>query len=122
HRMTVYDARPEATSELERLGVTRAADLPSLARAVRMTLLSLPNERVVEAVVLGAPGAPGLLAGAQPGDLVFDLSTVSPDRAPPWPTSSARARAGASSSSASAPRSPPATTRPASSSTWRSRT
>ena len=79
HRMTVYDARPEATSELERLGVTRAADLPSLARVVRMTLLSLPNERVVEAVVLGAPGAPGLLAGAQPGDLVFDLSTVSPD-------------------------------------------
>ena len=73
HRMTVYDARPEATSELERLGATRAADLPSLARVVRMTLLSLPNERVVEAVVLGAPGAPGLLAGAQPGDLVFDL-------------------------------------------------
>src|SRR5438309_870763 len=83
HRMTVYDARPEATSELERLGVTRAADLPSLARAVRMTLLSLPNERVVEAVVLGAPGAPGLLAGAQPGDLVFDLSTVSPDSTRP---------------------------------------
>ena len=79
HRMTVYDARREATSELERLGATRATDLPSLARAVRMTLLSLPNERVVEAVVLGVPGAPGLLAGAQPGDLVFDLSTVSPD-------------------------------------------
>ena len=79
HQMTVYDARREATSELERLGATRAADLPSLAGVVRMTLLSLPNERVVEAVVLGAPGAPGLLAGAQPGDLVFDLSTVSPD-------------------------------------------
>src|SRR2546421_11974381 len=86
HRMTVYDARPEATSELERLGATRAADLPSLARVVRITLLSLPNERVVEAVVLRAPGAPGPPARARPGDPVFDLSTGSPDstrRRPP---------------------------------------
>jgi len=27
HAMTVYDQRPEATAELERLGATRAADL-----------------------------------------------------------------------------------------------
>ncbi|OGL00685.1 MAG: hypothetical protein A3I14_00750 [Candidatus Rokubacteria bacterium RIFCSPLOWO2_02_FULL_73_56] len=78
HRLTVYDVRPEATTELERLGAERAADLPALARAVRATLLSLPNERVVEAVVLGAPGAPGLVEGAQRGDVIFDLSTVSP--------------------------------------------
>ncbi len=77
HAMTVYDQRPEATAELERLGATRAADLPSLARGARVTLLSLPDERVVEAVVLGSPGAPGLLAGAQRGDVIFDLSTVS---------------------------------------------
>lgn len=42
HTMTVHDARPEATAELERL-------------------------------------APGLLNGAQRGDVVFDLSTVSPE-------------------------------------------
>lgn len=77
HRLTVYDVRPEATKELERLGATRAADLPLLARAVRVTLLSLQNEGFVETVVLGSPGAPGLLAGAQRGDVVFDLSTVS---------------------------------------------
>lgn len=79
HTLTVYDARPEATAELERRGATRVPDLPALARAVRMTLLSLPNERIVEAVVLGSAGAPGLLAGAQRGDVVFDLSTVSPE-------------------------------------------
>ncbi|MEK7386359.1 MAG: NAD(P)-binding domain-containing protein, partial [candidate division NC10 bacterium] len=37
HTMTVYDQRPEATAELERLGATRAADLPSLARTARVT-------------------------------------------------------------------------------------
>ncbi|MEK7714583.1 MAG: NAD(P)-binding domain-containing protein, partial [candidate division NC10 bacterium] len=60
HTITVYDRRPEATAELERLGAARAADLPSLARAARVTLLSLPDESVVAAVVLGSPGAPGL--------------------------------------------------------------
>ncbi|MGH7276200.1 MAG: NAD(P)-dependent oxidoreductase [Candidatus Rokuibacteriota bacterium] len=79
HALTVYDARPLATAELERLGATRAPDLPSLARAVRVTLLSLPNESVVEAVVAGAPNAPGLLSGARRADVVFDLSTVSPE-------------------------------------------
>jgi len=51
HTMTVHDARPEATAELERLGATRAPDLPSLARAARVTLLSLPNDTIVDAVV-----------------------------------------------------------------------
>jgi 3-hydroxyisobutyrate dehydrogenase-like beta-hydroxyacid dehydrogenase len=79
HTLTVYDARAEATAGLERLGATRAADLPALARAARVTLLSLPNDAVVETVVLGSGGAPGLLAGARAGDVVFDLSTVSPE-------------------------------------------
>lgn len=72
HELTVFDARPEATAELERQGARRAADLPALARAVRVTLTSLPNDAIVEAVILG------LLAGARAGDVVFDLSTVSP--------------------------------------------
>lgn len=79
HTLTVYDARAEATAELERLGATRAPELPALARAARVTLLSLPNDAVVETVVLGSGGAPGLLAGARSGDVVFDLSTVSPE-------------------------------------------
>ncbi len=77
HTMTVHAARPEATAELERLGAARAPDLPSLARAARVTLLSLPNDTIVDAVVVG--NAPGLLNGAQRGDVVFDLSTVSPE-------------------------------------------
>jgi 3-hydroxyisobutyrate dehydrogenase-like beta-hydroxyacid dehydrogenase len=78
HRLTVYDRRPDATAELERRGATRAADLVALGREVRATLLSLPDERVVETVVFGDRPGTGLVDGTQPGDVIIDLSTVSP--------------------------------------------
>ncbi|MDP2702846.1 MAG: NAD(P)-binding domain-containing protein, partial [Candidatus Rokubacteria bacterium] len=53
HQMTVFDLRPEATAPLEALGARRAADLPSLAREVRVTLMSLPDARAVEAALWG---------------------------------------------------------------------
>jgi 3-hydroxyisobutyrate dehydrogenase len=76
HQMTVFDLRPEATAPLEALGARRAADLPSLAREVRVTLMSLPDARAVEAALWGQAG---LMEGARPGDVVFDLSTVGPE-------------------------------------------
>jgi 2-hydroxymethylglutarate dehydrogenase len=78
HQLTVFDRDPAATQPLEAQGATRAADLPSLAAAVRVTLTSLPNDAAVEAVLFGQDGRPGLLAGAQRGDVVIDLSTVNP--------------------------------------------
>lgn len=78
HRLTVYDLSAAATGPLERAGATRAADLPALAGAVRVTLMSLPDARAVEAALFGSAGAPGLMAGAKAGDFVFDLSTVGP--------------------------------------------
>ena len=78
HQLTVFDRRPEASAELERRGARRAADLVALGREVRATLLSLPDERVVEAVVFGERPGAGLVDGAHPGDVVIDLSTVSP--------------------------------------------
>jgi 3-hydroxyisobutyrate dehydrogenase-like beta-hydroxyacid dehydrogenase len=78
HQLTVWDVRPEATAELERLGGSRARDLKSLAQAVRVTCTSLPNDEIVREVVAGEPGRDGLLAGARSGDVIFDLSTVSP--------------------------------------------
>lgn len=79
HQLTVYDLSAAATAPLERAGAMRAADLPSLAGAVRVTLMSLPDARAVEAALFGGAGAPGLMAGAKPGDFIFDLSTVGPD-------------------------------------------
>ena len=78
HQLTVYDRRPEATAELERRGARRAADLVEFGREVRATLLSLPDERVVEAVVFGAQPGAGLIDGSRAGDVIIDLSTVSP--------------------------------------------
>src|SRR5262249_19131750 len=54
-----------------------ASDLPALAAAVRVTMLSLPNDAIVEKALFG-DGSPGLVAGARPGDVFIDLSTVSP--------------------------------------------
>ena len=79
HQLTVFDARAEATAALEKLGARRAPDLPALAAAVEVTLTSLPNDAIVEEMLFGSAGTPGLIAGAQAGRVVFDLSTVSPD-------------------------------------------
>ncbi|MDP2626103.1 MAG: NAD(P)-binding domain-containing protein, partial [Candidatus Rokubacteria bacterium] len=53
HQLTVYDLSAAATAPLERLGAVRVADLPSLARAVRVTLMSLPDAAAVDAALLG---------------------------------------------------------------------
>jgi 2-hydroxymethylglutarate dehydrogenase len=42
-------------------------------------LTSLPNDALVEEVLFGSAGTPGLITGAAAGHVVFDLSTVSPD-------------------------------------------
>ena len=78
HQLTVFDLDRSATKPLETLGATRADDLPSLAAAVRVSLLSLPNDAAVEAVLFGNGASQGLLDGARSGDIVLDLSTVSP--------------------------------------------
>jgi len=78
HQLTVFDLDPAATRPLEAQGAARAADLPSLAAAVRVTLTSLPDDAAVEAVLFGSGAQRGLLEGANAGDVVLDLSTVSP--------------------------------------------
>ena len=78
HQLTVFDLDPAATKPLEALGASRAADLPSLGAGVRVTLTSLPNDAAIEAVLFGRDAQRGLLDGARSGDIVLDLSTVSP--------------------------------------------
>jgi 2-hydroxymethylglutarate dehydrogenase len=75
----VFDTRAEATAPLEKLGARRAPDLATVAAAVEVTLTSLPNDAIVEEVLFGSVGTPGLIAGGRAGHVVFDLSTVSPD-------------------------------------------
>src|SRR4029077_9656604 len=79
HQLTVFDARAEATAALEKLGARRAPNLAAVAAGVEGTLTRLPNDAIVEEVLFGSAGMPGLIAGAYAGQVVFDLSTVSPD-------------------------------------------
>lgn len=78
HLLTVFHTSANVTAPLEKLGASRAPDLPTLAAAVDITLTSLPNDAIVEAVVFGSAGMPGLIDGADVGHTIFDLSTVSP--------------------------------------------
>lgn len=59
----------------EAAGVRPAAGVAAVTEATDVVLLSLPDSRAVEAVILGTDG---LLAGARHGQVVIDLSTSSP--------------------------------------------
>jgi 3-hydroxyisobutyrate dehydrogenase len=68
-----YDSdaqRPQAA------GVRAAASLAELVRGVDVILLSLPDSRVIESVVLGEDA---VIAHCRRGQVVVDLSTASPE-------------------------------------------
>jgi 3-hydroxyisobutyrate dehydrogenase len=68
-----FDVRAE---NIAAAGAKAAASVGEVTDGSDILLLSLPDSRVVEAVVLGAEG---VLAHARPGQIVVDLSTAAPD-------------------------------------------
>jgi 3-hydroxyisobutyrate dehydrogenase len=76
HQVTVYNRTSSRCKELLERGA-KVADTPEeAARGADLVLLSLADEDVVESLVFGGEGA---ASGLQPGAIVADLSTVSPD-------------------------------------------
>ena len=73
HAVVGFDARPESIAAA---GVQAAPSVAAVIGKADVVLLSLPDSRVVEAVVLGPDG---ILAHARPGVTIVDLSTSSPD-------------------------------------------
>ncbi|MEV1066253.1 NAD(P)-dependent oxidoreductase [Streptomyces sp. NPDC050263] len=67
-----HDTRPE---NVIACGATPAESVAEVARRCDVVLLSLPESKVVEAVVLGEQG---VLADAREGQVVVDLSTSAP--------------------------------------------
>jgi 3-hydroxyisobutyrate dehydrogenase len=67
-----FDPRPGAA---QACGARAAGSPVDVARHARVLLMSLPDSHVVEPVVRGPDG---LLAGAEPGATIVDLSTSSP--------------------------------------------
>jgi 3-hydroxyisobutyrate dehydrogenase len=75
-RVKGFDVRP---GQAESVGAAPAEWLGEVCDGTEAVLLSLPDSRAVESVVLGMrPAADGLLAFARPGQVLIDLSTSAP--------------------------------------------
>ena len=75
--LTVFDADPQAVQELVLSGCQAGQSPKALAAASEVVIMMLPNAKIVSAVMLGADG---VLAGARPGTIVVDMSSVSPEQ------------------------------------------
>lgn len=74
-QLVVYDLMPEPVQELVAAGATAATSPAEVARVADVVLLCLPDSPDVEAAMTGDQG---LLAGVRPGQIVVDMSTISP--------------------------------------------
>ena len=74
--LTVYDVNPEACEKfVARHGGSVAASLADVARDADAVITMLPNDKIVNAVILGAQGVADTLAR---GSVVIDMSTCDP--------------------------------------------
>jgi 3-hydroxyisobutyrate dehydrogenase-like beta-hydroxyacid dehydrogenase len=76
--LVVYDLDRERVRHWEQQGATGAASPRELAARCEAVVLSLPSPEAVEAAL---EGPDGVLAGASPGLLVIDASTIDPETA-----------------------------------------
>ena len=76
HDLTVFDMVREAADELLSMGATWADSPAAVARDSEVVFTSLPRPADVEEV---ATGEGGIISGAAPGTVYFDLSTTDPD-------------------------------------------
>lgn len=70
-----FDVVAERTQALASIGGTAVASASAVARASGMVCTILPSLAAVEAAILGPDG---VLAGARPGQIVVQMSTISP--------------------------------------------
>lgn len=75
YKLVVYDLMAVAVNELVDAGATAADSPAGVAVAADVVLLCLPDSPDVEAAMAGEQG---LLSGTRPGQIVVDMSTISP--------------------------------------------
>ncbi len=73
--VTVFDIVPAAVEALANEGVPAAASAKDVAEKSDVVITMLPEDRHVEAAILGESG---VFAGVRRGQLVIDMSTISP--------------------------------------------
>src|SRR4051812_34856039 len=77
-QLVVYDQASARMSRVESQGATPSASAKELAGQCDTIVLALPSPEAVEHALCSAEG---VLAGARPGTLVLDVSTIDPDTA-----------------------------------------
>jgi len=78
YEVAVLDPNREPVARLVAQGATEANTAAEMAAQVDMLLCSLPNDAIVESVLLGPEGA---IVGGHAGLVVVDTSTISPTTA-----------------------------------------
>lgn len=73
--LTVYDINQEAVQELVALGARAAASPAQLAQGKDVVITMLPNAKIVATTM---EGPEGVFAGAAPGTIIIDMSSVAP--------------------------------------------
>ena len=74
--VVVYDVRPDPVAELKAAGAIPAASCSDAAARSEIIITMLPDGPDVERAVLGPEG---VLAGARPGSVIVDMSSISPN-------------------------------------------
>jgi 3-hydroxyisobutyrate dehydrogenase len=74
--LTIYNRARERTQPLEQLSAKVAATPAELAAGVDIIFSSVADNAAVENVMMGSDG---VLAGARPGTIIIEMSTVSPE-------------------------------------------
>jgi 4-hydroxybutyrate dehydrogenase/sulfolactaldehyde 3-reductase len=75
-RLTVNDINPDAVNELELLQASSAPTVAEVTRRSDIIVTMLPDSAVVTDVIAGREG---VIASANPGSLIMDMSTVDPN-------------------------------------------
>lgn len=76
--LTVWNRDAAKTGPLTARGAAAADSPRAAAQGAAIVIAMLANDEAVQSVVLGSEGA---LAGARPGTLLIEMSTISPDTA-----------------------------------------
>ena len=76
YKLGAFDQNPTKAEALVPNGAVRLNDIVELARSADVILSCLTNDEAVQSVYTGPNG---VLAGARPGTVVLEMSTVSPE-------------------------------------------
>ncbi len=76
YQLTVYDLDTAKAQAIAAQGGIVAKNIPELARSVDVVLSCLTNDEAVQSAYTGSEG---IFAGAKPGTVVLEMSTISPE-------------------------------------------